>query len=196
MGALSFAKRALVSLVLLTGFFASMVAIGVTVYLVTGSRRVGGLGLWAIIYSLLLAKRTRVKVRVGSTTLSLIALVLGFATPFAFVREVSLGDSLRAIIMASALFSLSHAFQSLSPLYLLSVFMAGIALGLWKVMAKGLLAPTALHAGWNLTLTHLKSFEGNIEGIIASSIILILTLVLKLTSSRGPLFLRGSSPSS
>ena len=226
MGALGYAKKALVSVMMLLGFFATMVIIGIAVYLVTGARKVGGLGLWAILYSLILAKKVGVELRAGSVSLAFIALGLGFVIPFSFVGwsltdplkvvgiilgalgeellfrgliQGYLGDNLRAIILASVLFSSSHAFQSSSPLYLLNIFIAGIALGLWKVMGKGLLAPTALHAGWNLALMHLNSFEefeGSFEGLLASSAILVLTLLIKITSSREPLYPRGSSPSS
>ncbi len=226
MGALGYAKKALTSVMMLLGFFVTMVIIGIAVYLVTGTRKVGGLGLWAILYSLILAKKVGVELRVGSASLAFIALGLGFVVPFSFVGwsltdplkvvgitlgalgeellfrgliQGYLGDDLRAIILASALFSSSHALQNPSPLYLLNIFIAGIALGLWKVMGKGLLAPTALHAGWNLALIHLGSFEefeGSFEGLLASLIILVLTLALKVTFSRGPLCLRGSSPSS
>ena len=202
---MSFIKRVLVAFSLVAGFLLLMIAIGIVAYLVVGTKRVGGLGIVAIAYSLLLAKRLSVKMSLGKVSSALLAFALGLS-PLLFVEPEApdlvtalgialgalgeealfrglvqgyLGDDLKAILVTSLLFSLSHSLGHRDPIYLSNIFLGGLALGIMKVLGKGIVAPFAFHLAWNLSsYKDLYRFESSLEGLSSISLSLVLTLVM------------------
>ena len=209
-------RRVIISFLMLLGAIASLIVAGYVYYFLTGNRELYGAAFVLLAYSLLLIKIVKVRVSLGSLRASLIALLLGsmpltasseFTFPsfseitmvfigalaeellFRGVIQAYLDDDIFAVLVTALFFSLAHSLSPYASLtYLFNIFLAGLSLGLWKVMG-GLLPPTLLHASWNLAVLSfsrgpqgLASFEGSLEGT---------AYVLLITSITSVLYLKG-----